>query len=86
MEERKEHTRTVQIHLRPADPNMMDPSSLARLLALREERAKAILPNLQAIIEMPEDHTAAVQLLHTFLRDLLLDRQRCCDPAFWIDQ
>lgn len=66
--------------------NMLDPSSLATLLALQESLVRAVLSNLQAIVDIPEDHTAAVQLLHPSLRDFLLDRQRCSDLAFWIDQ
>lgn len=87
IEEREEPTRQFKSIYGPLILlyNMMDPSSLASLLALREEQVKAVLSNLQAIIDTPEDYTAAVQLLHPSLRDFLLDRQRCFDPAFWID-
>ncbi|EKG13878.1 hypothetical protein MPH_08971 [Macrophomina phaseolina MS6] len=62
--------------------NMLDPISLSRLLEMPEELVLAVLGNVQAIIDLPEDRTSVVQLLHPSLRDFLLDKQRCLDSAF----
>lgn len=44
------------------------------------------LDSLHSVLDIPENLTSPVRLLHPSFRDFLLDHQRCSDRQFWIDE
>jgi hypothetical protein len=59
---------------------------LAREDVLLNEDIEDILDNLHAILDIPEDQGNPLRLHHPSFRDFLLDRQRCDDTNFWVDE
>ncbi len=45
-----------------------------------------ILNPLKSVLNVPKDRHAPIQLLHPSFRDFLVDKKRCRDEDFWIDQ
>ena len=43
------------------------------------------LESLKSVVNVPEDQSSPIRLLHPSFRDFLLDRDRCIDGHFWID-
>jgi hypothetical protein len=60
--------------------------SLSRLLAIPRQRVDRMLKDLHAIFDIPKDHTRPLRLHHPSFRDFLLNKNRCGDPNFWIDE
>ncbi|KAI9770260.1 MAG: hypothetical protein M1840_003418 [Geoglossum simile] len=60
--------------------------SLAKLLHIPEMRTDQMLGNMHSIIEVPKDQDHPIRLHHPSFRDFLLDKQRCCDERFWVDE
>jgi hypothetical protein len=60
--------------------------SLSSLLHLQNEDVEQILEDLHAILDIPEDPVRVVRLHHPSFRDFLLDKNRCGDPNFWVDE
>ena len=60
--------------------------SLSRLLAISRQRVERMLKDLHAILDIPKDLTCLLRLHHPSFRDFLLDKERCRDPNFWLDQ
>src|SRR2546427_377252 len=44
------------------------------------------LDDLHAILDIPMEPTRQVRLHHPSFRDFLLDRKRCGDSNFWVDE
>jgi hypothetical protein len=68
---------------------LFDPVSaaaLAELLSLRKETIAATLQHLHSILDVPDCQGPPIRLLHPSFRDFLLDKQRCCNQHFWVDQ
>ena len=61
-------------------------NSLACLLHITAEDVDQILSDLHAIIDVPEDRTLPLRLHHPSFREFLLNKERCCDPAFLVDE
>ena len=61
-------------------------SSFCRLLNLQKEDVDQMLEDLHTILDIPEDPVQAVHLHHPSFRDFLLDKTRCEDPNFWVDE
>jgi WD40 repeat protein len=59
-------------------------TALTRLLAVDE--INATLEPLRSVLNVPEDETSPVQLFHLSFRDFLLDKNRCPDTRFLIDE
>lgn len=59
---------------------------LTRLLVASSTEMNGTLEPLHSVLNIPEDEKSPVQLFHLSFRDFLLDRQRCPDPRFWIDE
>ena len=60
--------------------------SLSSLLHLQNEDVEQILEDLHTILDIPEDPVCAVRLHHPSFRDFLLDKNRCGDPNFLVDE
>ena len=68
---------------------LFDPLSsaaLSTLLGLQPRKSKVLLELLHSVLNIPESLVAPVRLLHPSFRDFLLDRQRCQDQQFWVDE
>jgi hypothetical protein len=60
--------------------------SLSRLLHVPENDIDQTLEDLHAILDIPDDQTRPLRLHHPSFRDFLLDKERCSDPKFWVDE
>ena len=60
--------------------------SLGRLLRATIEDVNQTLEDLHAILDIPEDETCPLRLHHPSFRDFLLDKHRCEDLNFWVDE
>jgi hypothetical protein len=60
--------------------------SLCKLLQLRIQSIGYMLRNLHAILDVPSDLSRSIRLHHPSFRDFLLDRERCKDLHFWVDE
>jgi NACHT domain len=59
--------------------------SLAQLLNIPQKDVELTLAGLHSILGIPQDQARPVHLHHPSLRDFLLDKDRCGDPHFYID-
>ena len=60
--------------------------SLSKLLQSADDEVEQALEDLHAILDIPEDHAQPLHLHHPSFRDFLLDRKRCNDDNFWVNQ
>jgi hypothetical protein len=60
--------------------------SLATLLHMSKQEVDQTLEELHAILDMPEDRSRLLRLHHPSFRDFLLNKERCSDLNFWIDE
>ena len=61
-------------------------TSLAKLINTPDRDMLAILSNLHSILDIPENQSHPIQLLHPSFRDFLLNSDRCPDSHFWINE
>ncbi len=61
-------------------------TALTRLLGLQIGEVNEILKQLQAILDVPDALDLPVRLLHPSFRDFLLDKGKCSDLHFWVDE
>ncbi len=61
-------------------------TSLAALLQLPEHAAPDALCDLHSIFDVPDDLALPIRPQHATVRDFLLDRRRCVDTRFWVDE
>jgi hypothetical protein len=59
---------------------------LITLLDVAEEDVSQTLEDLHAILNIPQDPTQPLRLHHPSFRDFLLDKKRCGDDSFWVDE
>jgi hypothetical protein len=60
--------------------------SLAELLGKPLVDIKETLNDLHTILNIPEQTFRPIRLHHPTFRDFLLDKNRCVDPNFWVDE
>jgi len=60
--------------------------SLAKLLRIPEQKVRGVLGGLHAILDIPKVDPYPLRLHHPSFRDFLLDRKRCEDPNFWVNE
>lgn len=60
--------------------------SLSRLLLIPKQRIDRMLKDLHAILDIPEDQSRPLRLHHPSFREFLLDKERCGDPNFWVEE
>jgi hypothetical protein len=61
-------------------------SSLGRLVHVTKQDIDQTLEDLHAILDIPEDHSQPLRLHHPSFRDFLLNKNRCNDLNFWVNQ
>ena len=60
--------------------------ALAKLLYVPKDIVTKRLRHLHSILNIPKDQDQPIRLLHPSFRDFLLDKQRCRDQHFWVDE
>jgi hypothetical protein len=68
---------------------LFDPLSaeaLARLLNEAKSAVNQTLGDLHSVLKIPESPIYPIRLLHPSFRDFLLDKQRCQDQQFWVEE
>jgi hypothetical protein len=60
--------------------------SLARLLHIPEQEIGLTLDVLHPFLDVPKDQSRSIRLHHPSFRDFLLDKGRCRDQHFWVDE
>ncbi|KAL4911194.1 hypothetical protein BDW74DRAFT_172659 [Aspergillus multicolor] len=60
--------------------------SLCKLLQIQIQSASYMLRKLHAILDIPRDLGRSIRLHHPSFRDYLLDKARCNDANFWVDE
>jgi hypothetical protein len=60
--------------------------TLARLLSTSKEEVDQTLHDLHSLLEVPGSQEHPIRLLHPSFRDFLLDKRRCHDQHFWVDE
>jgi hypothetical protein len=60
--------------------------SLSRLLLIPKQKVDRMLRDLHAILDIPKDQAHPLRLHHPSFRDYLLNKGRCGDPNFCVDE
>ena len=60
--------------------------ALQGLLALPSGTVHTRLKCLHSVLNIPDDQELPIRLSHPSFRDFLLNKQRCNDPTFWVDE
>jgi hypothetical protein len=61
-------------------------TSLTRLLSIPKEDIDENLEDLHAILDIRKEEEDSIRLHHPSFRDFLLNRTRCHDVRFWVDE
>ncbi len=61
-------------------------TTLARLLGLSQHSVNLRLRHLHSVLNIPNDQGAPIRLSHPSFRDFLLDKDRCRDQTFCVDE
>ncbi|KAH8674500.1 WD40-repeat-containing domain protein [Tricladium varicosporioides] len=61
-------------------------SSITRMLYITKEDISLTLEDLHSILDSPTDPTHPIRLHHPSFRDFLLNKNRCKDLNFWVDE
>jgi hypothetical protein len=64
----------------------LPPCSLSKLLHVSKEEFDQTLDGLHAILEVPKYQARPLHLHHPSFRDFLLNKTRCNDSNFWVDE
>ncbi|KAK2829856.1 hypothetical protein FQN49_007191 [Arthroderma sp. PD_2] len=62
------------------------PTTLEKFLTVPKGTVYRKLRHLHSVLRVPDDDSQTIRLLHSSFRDFLLDKRRCHDLAFWIDE
>jgi hypothetical protein len=68
---------------------LFDPLSADALAGLLNKAKSAVdqtLGDLHSVLKIPESLTRPIRLLHPSFRDFLLDKHRCQDQQFWVEE
>lgn len=60
--------------------------ALGKLLNLDQDIIHLRLRHLCSVLDIPDNPNLLVRMLHPSFRDFLLDKERCSDVLFWIDE
>jgi hypothetical protein len=64
----------------------LSPCSITMLLHVSNEEVEQTLDDLHAVLEISKNRTRPLRLHHPSFRDFLLDKNRCDDSNFWVDE
>ncbi|KAF2176113.1 hypothetical protein K469DRAFT_700434 [Zopfia rhizophila CBS 207.26] len=59
---------------------------LSRLLRITKQRVDRMLKDLHAVLDISMDQSQPLRLHHPSFRDFLLDKRRCSDSNFWVNE
>jgi hypothetical protein len=87
-EEKEEHCKMLRLILGSLAVlhSPLTAQALGELLNVAEEGIGPIVEDLHAILDLPTDETQPLRLHHPSLRDFLLDKSRCTDANFWVEE
>ncbi|RYP83459.1 hypothetical protein DL769_001362 [Monosporascus sp. CRB-8-3] len=89
MDEEKEELYAMLRHVLGSVVVLLSPlsaCSLSRLLHATKEEIDQTLEDLHAILDIPDDQTLPLRLHHPSFRDFLINKDRCGDLNFWVDE
>lgn len=66
--------------------DLLSTIALRKLIAVSSYEMNGTLEPLYSVLDIPQDKNLPVQLFHPSFRDFLLDKNRCSDLHFWIDE
>lgn len=66
--------------------DLLSATALSKLLSVELRDIKVVLRYLSSVLDVPNKEESHVKLLHPSFRDFLLNKQRCQDEQFWIDE
>src|SRR6202789_4260162 len=61
-------------------------SALRKLLGVIKEDIDQTLEDLHSVLDIPKEQTRPLRLHHPSFRDFPLDKRRCGDSNFWVDE
>jgi hypothetical protein len=61
-------------------------ATLANLLQIRSETVNLRVRHLHSVLKVPQSQNQPIRLLHPSFRDFLVNKDRCSDPNFWVDE
>lgn len=65
---------------------LAEPLPAANLLQIRPEAVNLRVRHLHSVLNIPQNQDHSIQLLHPSFRDFLLNKQRCHNQLFWVDE
>ena len=87
--EKEEMTRTLRKIIGPLVLlySTLPLKSFANLLGTTDQwRMASTLSHLHSILDIPTDHLRAIRLHHPSFRDFLLNKDRCSESDFWVNE
>ncbi len=66
--------------------NPLSTVGIAKLLNIGEEMVQLRLCHLHSVLEVPDNLSHPLRPLHPSFRDFLLDKERCSNQGFWVDE
>jgi hypothetical protein len=66
--------------------DLLSVDTLSKLLSIERGTLNTVIRHLHSVLHVPEKENSPIRLLHPSFRDFLLDKQRCQDVNFWIDE
>jgi hypothetical protein len=66
--------------------DLLSVDTLSKFLSIERRQIEAVLRYLHSVLDAPEKEDSPIRLLHPSFRDFLLDKRRCNDARFWVDQ
>jgi hypothetical protein len=66
--------------------NPLSAITIARLLDVDGRTIQMRLRHLHSVLEVPDNQGHLLRLLHPSFRDFLLDKKRCSNHHFWVDE
>jgi hypothetical protein len=60
--------------------------SLSALLRVPKHKVDQVLRDLYSILDIPDDQSQPIRLHHPSFRDFLLNKDRCADADFWVEE
>jgi hypothetical protein len=64
--------------------NPLSAVTLSNLLSVPKEKTDITLRSLYSVLDVSQDETSPIRLLHLSFCDFLLDKERCSDTQFWV--
>lgn len=88
-DEEKEELHSMLRHILGSTVILLSPlsiHSLSRLLDVPKKDVEDTVEDLHAILDIPKNHTCTLRLHHPSFRDFLLNKNRCTDSNFQVDE